>query len=626
MRRGWVFFLCLGLAAVLNKSVRLDRPWTVSLDLVGARYSTIARNFAREGILDPPLVQKLHTGKPPPGVKFGPLTSHPPGVPLMVAALFWITGTDSARAARLAMLPAALLALVLLYLLARRLAGWRTAAASALFMTLMPAAAFYGVWVDPVGWGSLAWILAWCVAFRPWFGDTHTRPALWRGPALALCFVLAMVVEWNAIFVLPICAVELFFGGRRRPWIPIVWMGLALVGTVFLYRAILPAPDGYLGFFGKMARFHNYSASFFETLLDHYRALFGWPVLGLSVLGLAGLLFRALCRAITPLDRLITALLLFQAYYTFLYPLGSRIHDFCSLYLILPLSLLSGRVVATAFQWIARHLGRTAATTTGLLILVPWALLSTHAGLVGWTRYDAHVEKVQTTARVVRKAVRADEAAATVTASEILVSERYYADRLILGGITTPRALERMMAAPERPAAFFLLKKELSSYPELRALLDASAPHRDLEAYRVYDLRKYRPGQPRRHEPGPRIPAPEDVHAEVRGKTVTFTWRPVAGDRVQGYRIWFGNEPDVYPVHFDVITPAFTYRLEARGEVHFVVAARETTGRLGRRTADQALTLDIPTDYLGPILASLAALILLAGLHAVIILRQSRRL
>jgi len=541
----------------------------------------------------------------------------------MVAALFWITGTDSAWAARLAMLPAALLALGLLYFLARRLAGWRTAAAAVLFLTLMPGAAYYGVWVDPVGWGSLAWILAWCLAFLPWFGDASARPGLWRGPVLALCFVLAMVTEWNAVFLLPVCAVEMTFGGQRRPWIPGVWLGLALVGVGFLYHAILPASDGYLTFFGKLARFHSWDAAFFETLLEHYRVLFGWPVLGLSALGLVGLGVRALCARITPLDRLIMALLLFQAYYTILYPLGSRIHDFCSLYLILPLSLLSGRVVVAAYEWIVRRLGRTAAAT-GLLALVPWALLSTHAGLEGWARYDAHVEPVQTTARVVREAVRVHEVAATVTASEGLVSVRYHADRVILGGITTPRALERKMALPERPAVFFLYKAELSSYPDLRAHLDASAPHRDLEHHRVYDLRNYRPGRPGRLDPAPRLPAPEGVRADVQGKKVTFTWRPVAGGRVLGYRIWFGSEAGVYPVHFDVGTPAFTYQVEAKGEVHFVVAAREITGRLGRRTADRVLTLDIPTDYLGPVLASLAALILLSGLHAAVVFRRRR--
>ena len=108
MNRAVAFVGLLGLAALLNKAVRLDRPWTVEHDTVGALYSTIARNSLREGLLDPPFEQRIHTGFPPAELRGHTYSNHPPFVPLAVAASFWLTAGDAAWAARLAMIPAAL--------------------------------------------------------------------------------------------------------------------------------------------------------------------------------------------------------------------------------------------------------------------------------------------------------------------------------------------------------------------------------------------------------------------------------------------------------------------------------------------------------------------------------------
>ena len=623
MRRGVAFFLLLGLAALLNKSVRLDRPWTAFHDLVGARYSIIARNFVRDGFLDAPPVQKTHTGVLPPGVKSGPLTTHPPMVPLAVAVVFTITGTDSAWAARLAVIPAALLSLVLLALLARRLGSRRLAAATALFMTLTPCAAFYGAWVDPVGWWSMTWILAFFHVFLPWLKGGNAPPGLWRGPVLALLFVLAMLAEWNAVFLLPLIFMEVIFGGGKRRWVPPVFLGLAVILVYFIYRTILPTSTGYLEFMRKLVRFDNWNADFFLQLFAHYRTLFGWPVLLLAATGMAGLCLRAATGRISPLDRLTAALLLFQAYYAFLYPVGVKIHDFCSLYLLLPFSLLAARVFLSATRWVDRRLGRTCAMILYLL-LVPWAHLSTRAGLEGWAKHDSLVHPIQDTARVFRESTQPEEIIATVTDAGSLVSERFYADRYILGGITTPKALEVKMTSPERPAVFILLKSDLISYPDLVFFLDASAPYKDLERHRVYDLRKRRTGKAGDHRIAVLLPPPDHVRTSTRGKEVHIRWQPGPGNRVAGYRIWFGNEEGVYPVHFDVKRPAFHYKLEARGTVHFVVAALDRYGRLGHRTPDQVLVLNTPQDHIGPVLAMASAVAVLLLMQLVLVSRRRR--
>jgi len=141
--RAGVLVGLLGLAAFLNKAVRLDRPWTVEHDTVGALYSNIARKFLRDGLLDPPFEQRIHPGRPP--AEMGRLTysNHPPFVPLAVAASCWLTTSAAAWAARLAIIPAALLCVLLVFRLARLLAGTRLAALAALFMGLMPASAYY---------------------------------------------------------------------------------------------------------------------------------------------------------------------------------------------------------------------------------------------------------------------------------------------------------------------------------------------------------------------------------------------------------------------------------------------------------------------------------------------------
>jgi len=627
MKRALPFLVLLGLAAFLNKTVRLDRPWTLGYDTVGAIYSTIARNFVREGVLDPPLVQKQHTGRPPPGVVVGAQSNHPPLVPLAVAAVFWLTGSDAPWAARLAVIPAALLSLFLLHGLTRRLGGRRLAAGAVLFMALAPAAAFYGAWVDPVGWWSIFWLLLCFRVALPWFQGDRPRPGAWRGPALAAGFALAMLAEWNAVFLLPVLGVEAVAGGGRRRWLPVVSLGVAAVLMALLFRAILPGAGESLAKLGKLARLSDWNGALVLKLVGYHVSLFGWPLLGLAAPSAVATLSRVLTKRITPLDRLVVALILFQAWYTLIYPVGVRVHDFCSLYLLPPLAILAARTVLAGYDRVRVRANRPwAAAAFGLILLLAWALHATHRGLEGWKRDDGTVRPIQLMVWAVRGAVRVDEVAVTVVPSEGLPSVGYLADRFILGGVTTVPALEALMQRPERPAAFVIANVEVPSYPELMAALGV-APRTESFGFRVYDLRGLQPGSFARVPGAARsggLPAPTDVRASAEGKRVIVTWKPPPGsDRVSGYRIAFGTEPGIYPVMFDVFEPRFTYEIEAVGRVHLVVAALDRKNRLGRRSADASVELNAPVDYLPNFLAiGIAALLLSVG-HAWFVTRRA---
>jgi len=626
MKRALPFLVLIGLAAFLNKTVRLDRPWTLGYDTVGAIYSTIARNFVREGILDPPLVQKQNTGRPPPRVVVAPQSNHPPLVPLVVAGVFWLTGSDAPWAARLAVIPAALLALILLHGLPRRLGGRRLAATAVLFMALAPGAAFYGAWVDPVGWWSIFWGLFCFRVALPWFQSDRAAPGAWRGPALAAGFSLAMLAEWNAVFLLPVLLLQITLGGGRRRWLPAVSLGLAAVLMALLFRAILPGSGDSLAKVGKLVRFSDWNGELVAQLVEYHVTLFGWPLLGLAVPSAVAILARTVTRRVTPLDRLVVALILFQAWYTVIYPIGVRVHDFCSLYLLPPIAILAARTVVHAHDWVrarVRH-GRIVATL-GSILLVPWALHATYRGLEGWSRDDPNVRAIQLMAHAVREAVRIDEVAATVIPSAGLPSVGYHADRFVVGGVTTVPALEALMRRPERPDAFVIPETDVPSYPELAAAL-GGAPRTTSAGFLVVNLRGLRPGSlvpvPGAAAPGG-LPAPTGIRASVQGKRVTVTWDPLRSDRVGGYRIAFGNEPGIYPAMFDVFEPRFTYELEAVGRIHFVIAPRDRENRLGRRSADRSVELNAPVSYLPHILAMAVAAIVLSLGHTWFVTRRA---
>ncbi|MBN2490691.1 MAG: hypothetical protein JXQ29_07570 [Planctomycetes bacterium] len=627
MRTRWLVCGAILLAALAGVAYRFDRPWTAGMDQMGARYSIIARNFVRDGVLDPPLRQRTHLGQPRPGVHFTPVHTHPPLVPLVIAAAFRLTGTDAAWAARLAMLPAFLLALFLVYRLGASGGGRRRGVAAALVFAVAPGSGFYGAFPDPVSWWIIALVLLFVHALRPWTDARAGAPGWGRGAALALVFAAGMLAEWHMAFLVPLLLVLWGFGGRARRLAPLLPLLLAIPALLLAYRVLLPAPEeqgGYLFVLRKLARPEQWSLAYWQTVLRHQAELLGWPLLAATGLSLLALAFRIARRRATPLDRRVWILLAFLGLLLWIYPLAFRLHDYCHLYLLPPAALLVGDAMLRVHAWFARRAGRRVAAAALLLGLLAWAGSAVHHTLRRDRALDAYVMPIQLHARVLREAVRPDEIAAAPVGLESNESICYYADRMMIPMVTTPELLEALKGSAFAPAAYILAPSEASSYPALIAYLDAGWPRRDTPVARVYDLRP--PRAARGGEAGPEaavpdVPAVRGIRTRRLGSRVEIHWDPVPDPRVRRYRLYFGAAPRQYVVHVDAAAPPLVREAEVCGTAYFVVAPVLADGRIGTRSAEHSIELESERSVWRTLAALAAATLGILGLHLVVVLR-----
>lgn len=620
--RGLAFAVALAAVFIAAKSARLDRPWTVGHDQMGARYSTIARNFVRDGV-GLPIRQFTDTGRAIPSD--ARITTHPPAVPLLVAAAFAVTGTDAPWVARLVAILGAALALGLVWRLCVQFASRRVAAAAVLVVAIAPASAFYGAWVDPVGWWSIAAVLAVLVAYgRGLAGDTTPRAAdvAW----LASAIVIAMAIEWNAVFLAPLLAVDAVLRARPGAMRTLLAIGIAGAVTALLYRYgfALGGSEGATPF-AKLARVDQWTVGFAATLVGYWVRLLGEPLAIAAALATGALLVRCVRTGADAFDRIAIVLLGFQAYYTAVYPIGSRVHDFCSLYLVVPVGLLVGRSVIALHDRLRTRHGRGVAAVTVGLALLGVGLHAAWLGLRGWAEHDRHAHAITAFAAVARSHTSPGEVVATTVPVDRLESVRYHADRAMAGGITTGAMLATLADGPHHPALFVLPRADRLAYPALTATLDAHARRtpidRDLWLYdlRGTDARTW--PDPADRDGRPRLAPPRDVTIAVDGTRVTIDWRPPTGVTPSGYRIDVGDAPGRYPVGIDVAAPPVTRTLPGDGRIHVVIAARGPDGVLGRRTADHGVTLRATPDRSRALLAIAIAVTALALLHAALLAR-----
>lgn len=617
--RGFAFAAALAVVFLAAKSARIDRPWTVGHDQMGARYSTVARNFARDGV-GLPMYQRTDTGQP--ASSDGRITSHPPGVPLLVAAAFAATGCDAPWVARLVAMIGAALALALAWRLAARYGSRRIAAAAALVVAIAPASAFYGAWVDPVGWWSIAGVLGVLTAYRPWLGDA--RPGARDVGWLAAALVAALAIEWNAVVLAPLLAVDAAVRARPRAWRAIAAIAVGGVITAVAYRFVFAlGDDAALG--AKLARVGQWNGALVRTLVDHWVRLLGAPLAIAGLLAIAALVVRCARVGADALDRVALILLGFQAYYTAIYPAGSRVHDYCSLYLVVPVGLAVGRATVALHDRLRTRVGpRVAALAVGAALLAI-ALHGAWLGLRGWAREDAHAHVIAALAGVAREHTAPDEPIATTQPVDRLESVRYHADRVVIGGITTRAMLAALADGPTRPAVFVLPRADWLAYPALVAALDAHGRRHVLDRdLRLYDLRATDPrawADANAPHGAARLAPPRDVTISVDGGRVTIDWRPPAGATPSGYRIDVGPAPGHYPLGIDVAAPPVTRVLSDDRRLHLVIAARGPDGVLGRRTVDHAVTIVTAPDRSRAAIAVAIAIAGLALLHALLLAR-----
>src|SRR5438477_1327074 len=199
--KAWAALLLVVLAWlgwVLSRNIQ--RPWISTDDYNGAVWSQAAHNILRAGLIT--------TCGESSGFYFGPLPippwgyylHHPPGLHLVLTALFVLFG-EHEWVARMLPIGCSLASVILLWLLVRSCVGVRAATLSAAVFVCLPMELRYGKMVNfepPL----LMLILSALLCLRYWRLSTN---AFWKTAAFGF-LVAGMWVDWATyIFVIVLC-------------------------------------------------------------------------------------------------------------------------------------------------------------------------------------------------------------------------------------------------------------------------------------------------------------------------------------------------------------------------------------------------------------------------------------
>ncbi|MHC5209498.1 MAG: glycosyltransferase family 39 protein [Planctomycetota bacterium] len=427
----------------------------------GARYSHIARNYVRHGLLyerGAPLLDVVGAPETPHDV----YAHHPPGVAMLVAMAFDVVGVteDAARA-----VPALsmLVALLLLARLVQGAAGPRAAALAVLAAAAMPMVSVYGAHVDPQGPPVLCASLAVILAYRSWRDGGSLA-------ALLIASAAASALDWYGLYAPASCALHLWFTrpDRRATAVGLGAFTLALCAGWLAWLTSLPRVS--LDTLGRAAGTRGLTRLFEDgdalsrALGDWLRVtrdlMPAWPLLLLFALGvMAGAIGSASRRRLEGAGRpreevpvgprgLVGLLLLPPLLHGLLFPAGLLQHGYWLFGL--PLGLAAALAVA------AQSL-RAVPAVLAVGLLVP-------AGWVG-------AERVRAESNVLPALVGQALAAHTAPGDVILTTYDvnpfaegetgdvyvlkhpevlFYADRVVRGGLATPDDVtEAMQRRPD---------------------------------------------------------------------------------------------------------------------------------------------------------------------------------
>jgi dolichyl-phosphate-mannose-protein mannosyltransferase len=181
-------------------SREIQDPWVRIIDYNGAVWSQAAHNILRAGLITTWGQSSAYYFGPLPIPPSGYYLHHPPGLHLVLAALFALFG-EHEWVARMLPISCSLGSVILLWLLVRSCVGIRAATLSAAVFACLPMVLRYGKMVNfepPV----LMLILGALLCLRYW--QLSTNP-VWRTAAFGF-LVLGMWVDWAMyIFVVILC-------------------------------------------------------------------------------------------------------------------------------------------------------------------------------------------------------------------------------------------------------------------------------------------------------------------------------------------------------------------------------------------------------------------------------------
>jgi len=283
------------LAAALLRFCGSSARWTGGhIGYNGATYSIVARNHLRYGFLATKFLSAKESPCTPGALRYN--IHHPPLLGILTASSFYLFG-ESEFSARLLPIIFSIGNLCLLYLLVRPLWGSATALLSVFFAAFMTMDAFYGPQVEVFGSLVLFFILCAYLCYRRWICTSRASYLF----ASLLSLTLAIFTEWTGYYTLILIAVEEWL--RRefpRTFRPIFRLYLSVgVGAFLLYLAMVRIATGAItggtwveAFLFRLNMGHG-AASYPFTLSQYIRtvasyliAYFGYSVLVLSAAGL----------------------------------------------------------------------------------------------------------------------------------------------------------------------------------------------------------------------------------------------------------------------------------------------------------------------------------------------------
>jgi hypothetical protein len=201
LANAWAALLLVALAWlgwVLSRDVQ--HPWITAVDYNGAVWSQAAHNILRAGLIATLGQSSAYYFGPLPIPPSGYYLHHPPGLHLVLTALFALFG-EHEWVARMLPISCSLASVILLWLLVRSCFGIRAASLSAAVFACLPMALRYGKMVnfEPI---VLMLILGTLVCLRYWH---LSKNSLWQTAAFSL-LVIGMWVDWAMyIFVVVLC-------------------------------------------------------------------------------------------------------------------------------------------------------------------------------------------------------------------------------------------------------------------------------------------------------------------------------------------------------------------------------------------------------------------------------------
>ncbi len=436
----------------------------------GARYSLIARNYLAHDWLGCRLEPRMDTVTADVPM-FTPYLRHPFLVPLFISFSFAVFG-EHEWAARLVALLAHLGVIAMLWRLVRRFATPAAALATAALYAALPMSAYYGGMVDPQGAMVLVFSLLGIDAYSRWSETGRLGTACRAGAWLSLAAMSDWPGFYVAGF-LPVW--EWMARGRsaRRSvlWFPV---GAVVLGLGFLAYVEWVTGD-FRGIFGKAVRTRSLWSFvedsdqlrlFVSGILGRWRPYF--PI-GFLLLAIVGSVEAFRQRFL--LGRLFGLIVLSSAVgivHIVLFPQGAWVHPYWA-YLLAPPVALAGGI---AVELVMNRLEQPASSVWIALIVVlcGWSGVSVWQRLGDERTTIAYEFADRLRSGTPPEALLLTLERVPNFGSTVL----YYIRRRVVGPIETPEQLHDQLVEANRPSHFFARHETLVA-PENAELVRALA-------------------------------------------------------------------------------------------------------------------------------------------------------